>query len=157
MFLVWSRGLISKVKYDENILKEADDEKLQSLIYNKACELHFSTFGQSFKAKNDTLKIFLAMWELCGDVYNGGFDQYFYNYSLLRVDLAKNAFKLIGAIEIVEIIEQAIKVFENQSIEFKNKRNHDLDKFDDEFYDYENLEKLQIRYIRNHINEFLVE
>jgi hypothetical protein len=37
--------MITKVKYNTEKLKGSSDEELAGLIYDKACELHFGTFG----------------------------------------------------------------------------------------------------------------
>ena len=50
-----------------------------------------------------------------------------------------------------------IEIFKNQNSEFDNKRNPDFNDLDDEFYDLDGLEKLQVDYIRKNYEKFIVE
>jgi hypothetical protein len=53
-------------------------------------------------------QVFLIIWELYSEVYNGGLWQYFINSSGQRVPYACDALKAIGARQLVPILEAAI-------------------------------------------------
>lgn len=138
-------------------LKNATDKNLVSLIYKKSAELELGTFGESLKMADPAMAEFQAMWMLEGDVLNGGFDQFLHNYGHEYAQIALAGFNRIGANDFINIIEKAIEVFKNQEPEFNHKRNPKFNDLDDEFYDIEGLEKLQIDYIRNNYEKFIVE
>ncbi len=53
-------------------------------------------------------RVFRAIWELEGEVNNGGLDQYFFNSSGSLVPNVVNALKTIGALRMAGILEDAI-------------------------------------------------
>ncbi|WP_422081175.1 DMP19 family protein [Ulvibacterium sp.] len=149
--------MIQKVKYTLTDLQNSTDEKLVSLIYAKSAELELGAFGESPEIADPAMAEFLAMWILKGDVQNGGYDQFFHNNGLEYGLTALAGFKRIRANDFANVTEKAIEVFKNQDSEFKNKRNPDFDNLDDEFYDLEGLETLQVQYIRKNYEKFVVE
>jgi len=48
--------MITKIKYTIEDLKKSTDEKLVELIYDKACEFHFGTFGETFDDSKAVIK-----------------------------------------------------------------------------------------------------
>ncbi|MGO4904028.1 DMP19 family protein [Flavobacterium sp. W20_MBD1_R3] len=146
-----------KLKYSIIDLQKASDENLASLIYQKATELEFETFGENLTIADIAMKEFLAIWVLQFEVENGGFDQFFLNYDLEFSEFVLSGLKRIGADDYKELIEKAIIVFKNQNLDFLNKRNPDFDKFDDFFYNLNGLQKLQIEYIRKNYEKFIIK
>lgn len=149
--------MIRKVKYGITELKNSTDQELVELIYDKACELYFGTFGESLDKADKAISDFLAIWTLDSEVKNGGFDQFFLNNGLEYGNEAVNGFTRIGAKNFVTLTEKAIEIFKNQDSEFESKRNPDFDNLDDEYYNLENWESLQIEYIRDNYEKFVVE
>ncbi|MBJ6368584.1 DMP19 family protein [Snuella sedimenti] len=149
--------MIQKIKYNLTDLKRATNEKLVTLIYNKSVELELGTFGESLRKADPAMADFLSMWILEGDVNNGGFDQFFNNYGIEKGRIAIRGFRRIGADAFAIVTEKAIDIFINQDSKFENKRNPDFNELDDEFYDLEGLEILQIQYIKNNYERFIVE
>ena len=113
-----------------------------------------------------------ATWGLEAEVNNGGFNQYFYNFSSSGqyAEEARDGFVLIGANKHANLTQRAIdlymkniKFFEKYkdgTVESFNKSydNNPLDKLDKEFYTLDSVvptSKLRIDYIRNHKNEFI--
>ncbi|MDO5969772.1 DUF4375 domain-containing protein [Flavivirga aquimarina] len=149
--------MIRKVKYKLTDLQNSTDENLVGLIYEKSVELELGTFGESLEITDPAMAEFQAMWVLEGDVQNGGFDQFLHNYGLEYAQIALAGFNRIDANDFVNVIEKTIEVFKNQESEFNNKRNPKFNDLDDEFYDIEGLEKLQVDYIRKNYEKFIVE
>ena len=149
--------MIEKVKYTLTDLQNATDEKLVFLIYAKSAELELETFGENLEKADPAMTEFQAMWILKGDVQNGGYDQFFLNNGLEYGQTALAGFNRIGANDFAKVTEKAIEIFKNQDSEYENKRNPDFNDLDDEFYDLEGLEKLQIDDIRENYEKFIVE
>jgi hypothetical protein len=149
--------MIRKVKYGITELKNFTDQELVELIYDKACELYFETFGESLDKADKAISDFLAIWTLDSEVKNGGFDQFFLNNGLEYGNEAVNGFTRIGAKNFATLTEKAIEIFKNQDSEFETKRNPDFDDLDDEYYDMESWMSLQIEYIRDNYEKFIVK
>lgn len=149
--------MIRKVKYTLTDLQNSTNEKLVGLIYEKSSELELGTFGQSLEIADPAMAEFQAMWILEGEVKNGGYDQFFLNNGLEYGQIALAGLKRIGATEFANLTQKAIEIYKNQDSEFKNKRNPDFNELDDEFYDLDGLEKLQVEYIRKNYEKFIVE
>ena len=148
--------MITEIKYDANRLENSNDEELAKLIYDKACELHCETFGQNFEIANPALKEIYGTWVLENEVNNGGFDQFFYNNGIEMAEFAKSGFRRIGADQIAELVDKSLQIYRDQSVEYANKRNPNLNELDDVFYAYEGLEDLRLTYIKANYQEFVV-
>jgi hypothetical protein len=113
-----------------------------------------------------------ATWGLEAEVNNGGFNQYFYNFSTSGqyAEEAADGFVLIGAKKHANLTQRAIDLYMKNIKYFekykdgtlesfsKSYDNNSLDKLDKEFYtldSVEHLSKLRIDYIRKHKNEFI--
>ena len=99
---------------------------------------------------------FLAIWTLDSEVKNGGYDQYFLNNGLEYGKEAINGFIRISAKNFATLTEKAIEIFEKQDSEFENKRKPDFDNLDDEYSDFESWQNVQIEYIRENYEKFIV-
>lgn len=149
--------MIRKVKYGVTELKNSNDQELIELVFEKASELYFETFGESLEKADEAMADYFAIWKLDADVKNGGFDQFFLNNGLESGHKALEGFSRIGATNFMELTQKAIVIFKNQDSEFENKRNPDFDILDNKYYDLESWEKLQIEYIRENYDKFIVE
>ena len=149
--------MIRKVKYGITELKNSSNQELIELVFEKASELYFGTFGESLEKADKAMTDYFTIWKLDADVRNGGFDQFFLNNGLESGHKALDGFSRIGATNFMELTQKAIVIFENQNSEFVNKRNPDFDTLDEEYYDLESWEKLQIGYIRENYDKFVVE
>jgi hypothetical protein len=113
-----------------------------------------------------------ATWGLEAEVNNGGFNQYFYNFSTSGqyAEEAADGFVLIGANKYANLTQRAIDLYMKNIKYFENYKdgtlesfsksydNNPLDKLDKEFYaldSVEHMSKLRIDYIRKHKNEFI--
>lgn len=56
-------------------------------------------------------RVFRSVWELCGEVDNGGFEQYFWNSSGETSSLVVGALEDIGAHAAARIVTRALAVF----------------------------------------------
>jgi hypothetical protein len=110
------------------------------------------------------------IWLLEAEVNNGGYNQFYSNSSGQFYKILPEALNFIGAIKFAELMEKANKIYEQEHAKIiqhqdgtvegfsKSYDNNPLNKFDDEFYELyksEDLEKLQVEYVRKHKHEFI--
>ena len=104
--------------------------------------------------------------QLEGEVNNGGFNQYFWNSSGAFQNEALEGYKTLGATEHIEIVEEAIKIYQGiapKIKKFKDKgtleafsesyKDNPLDKCDEKFFKL-NAGPIRIKYIREHLDQF---
>ena len=149
--------MIKKVQYTISDLEKASDQDVISMIYDKYVELISETFGENLDKVNNAFAEFGAIRILEVEVCNSGFDQFFLIYELELEKFIIEGLESIGAEKYLPLFKKAIDIFKNQSCEFANKRNPAFDILDDEFYNLEGLEHLQIKYIRNNYDKFVAK
>jgi hypothetical protein len=108
-------------------------------------------------------RVFRAIWELEGEVNNGGIDQYFFNSSGSLVPDVVDALKTIGAYRMAGILEEAIGLMpanvswrdsdmrREMLIALPETRQDALDTLTRKFYDYpDDLTALLYAYVCDH-------
>lgn len=146
-----------KIQYGLEDLKSCSTEELVGLVYNKACELHFKSFGIGFNETDPAIEELFATWVLDSEVRNGGFDQFFLNNGIELGLAANRGLARIGADQCVEIMNKAIEIHKNESEEFTDRRNPMFNPLDEHWYEIEKLEKLQEEYVRTNLEKFIVK
>ena len=144
-----------KTKITKEIIDKFSDEEIVDLVYNKASDKYFETFGEAFEntEKDKILKQIFACYILNGEVCNGGFDQFFQNNENL-IETALEGLLQINAKEYYNLLNNAKKVFYKQKAEFNNLRNPNLNEFDDKFYELNEIENIQKNFIIKNIEIF---
>jgi uncharacterized membrane-anchored protein YjiN (DUF445 family) len=160
-----------------NILDSVENDKLeQTIIDNILSKLDSNDSSEKqyeiIKSLSKGRQSIFSTWVLEGEVNNGGFNQYFYNFasSGQYAEEARDGFKLINAIKHAALTQKAIDVilknakklskFKDGTLESfsKSYENNPLNPLDNEFYGLgkiENLSELRIKYIRDHLLEFI--
>ncbi len=123
-------------------------------------------YGDKLERLSEPQKMFYINQNLEREVNNGGFNQYFLNSSGDYAHETLQSLKLIGAVKTAEILRQAISKFPQGKVpKSRETRQEVIDKIDpsteiweqldQEFFRYqENLNELNIAYIKKHLNEF---
>jgi hypothetical protein len=111
-----------------------------------------------------------TIWWLEAEVNNGGYNQFYANSSGQFYKLLPDALKLVGAVKFADLTERANKTYESENKKItehqdgtvegfsKSYDDNPLNKFDDEFYDLyktEDLQQLQVNFIRKNKLEFI--
>ncbi|MBN1360105.1 MAG: DMP19 family protein [Sedimentisphaerales bacterium] len=109
-------------------------------------------------------QVFRAIWELEGEVNNGGFEQYFFNSAGDTAFAVVDALKAIGAYDMARIAEDANRVFpcslpprgreERQALldSLDREQKAFLESLDHEFYGYPgNLTELLYDYVKRNL------
>jgi Domain of unknown function (DUF4375) len=110
------------------------------------------------------------IWGLEAEVNNGGYNQFYHNSIGQFADLTPNALRLVGALKFADLTEKANNIYETEKEKIiknqdgtiegfsKSYEDNPLEKLDTEFYDLytkEDLQKLQVDFIRKHKNQFI--
>lgn len=163
---------IHKVLTTQIIDTTSDDELLQTVFDNLVEKLQkdYTKEYQTVLGWSKSQQAIYIIWWLEAEVNNGGYNQFYYNSSGQFAALAPGALKLVGALKFADLMAKANQVYkeENEKITkhqdgtsegfSKSYEGNPLDKFDNEFYDLykkENLQEIQVVYIRNHKQDFI--
>jgi len=123
-------------------------------------------FGRiDFPAQSDAQRVFSAIWELEGQVNNGGFDQYFRNCETDIILHAPTALKSIGATTCSTIVETAISLLspfppdrdarEDALDDAGDDLDDQLNTLDSQFFAYpDDITDLLFAFVANHAGEF---
>ncbi|MBK7582664.1 MAG: DMP19 family protein [Myxococcales bacterium] len=85
--------------------READP--LRVLWVSLVRRVHDSASGTGFETLSEAEKLYYAVGLVHGDVYNGGFDQYFFNSSGSFYAHAVRGLQIIGATQSAQLLAQA--------------------------------------------------
>ena len=120
-------------------------------------------YGDNISALNEYERVFFVTQQLEMEVNNGGFSQFFYNFSGDFAHELVHAFTEIGAKKTVEICKKSLGVFPQDLPVDVDERQEMLEEMesdeieeifnacDDEFYEYEDdLNTLNYNYIMKH-------
>lgn len=160
--------------------KKFTKEKIDSTSDDELIQVVFDKISSKMTADNDEYEAVLSLpkpqqsiyiiWVLEAEVNNGGFNQYYYNTNNQFSQLLLGALKQVGANKFALLVEKANKVyFTNQKSITKTQdgsvdgfsesyKGNPLEKFDFEFYDLykkEDLQKLQVKFIRRNVQYFI--
>ncbi|CAN5207700.1 hypothetical protein BH11BAC5_BH11BAC5_13640 [soil metagenome] len=163
---------IHKVLTEQIIDTTSDDELLQTVFDNLIAK-----FPNDYRKEYQTVlgwtksqQAIYIIWCLEAEVNNGGYNQFYYNPSGQYADLAPDALKLIGALNFADLAARANEVYKNDNEKIKKEQDgtlkgfsksyddNPLGEFDDAFYNLcmkEDLQKIQVDFIRNHKQEFI--
>ncbi len=110
------------------------------------------------------------IWVLEAEVNNGGYNQFYFNSSGQFYKHLPDALSLVGANKFSGLTERANETFEKENPKIiqhqdgtlegfsKSYDDNPLNKYDDEFYDLykiEDLQQVQIDFIRKNKKEFI--
>ncbi len=153
----------------EQIIDTTSDENLLQVIFDNLSEKLPTDFEKEYETVmswNKSRQAIYMIWILEAEVNNGGYNQFYFNVSGQFHKHLPNALRLMGAKKFADMTTRANNTFEKENSKItqyqdgtleglsKSYEDNPLNKFDDEFgdlYETENLEHLQVNYIRKHI------
>ncbi len=147
--------MTTKTKITKEIIENLSEEQIAELIYNKASDKYFGTFGETFEnnEKDKVLCQIFACSILNDEVLNGGFDQFFLNNEDLT-DFALDGLLKIGAVEHYSLLNIAKTIYFEQKSEFENKRNTNLNELDENYYQLKEIVQSHQKFIIENIEIF---
>jgi len=163
---------IYKVLTGEIIDKTPDDQLLQVVFDNLSEKLpkDFSKEYTTVLTFSKPQQAVYVIWGLQAEINNGGFNQYYFNSSGQFAKMTPGALRLVGATKFADLVAKANGIFEIENKKItkhqdgtlegfsKSYNDNPLNHFDDEFYKLyktEELDKLQIEFIRKNKNDFI--
>jgi hypothetical protein len=140
----------------------------QNQILIKLSESKATKIGkEDFAQQSLPQKIFTAIWEVQGEVLNGGFSQYFFNFSAESVSFVVEALLTIGANNTANVCSRAINAafpdglppteqeIQSAAEHFPKEVLAKLDPIDQEFFSYpDDVTGLLFNYVSAHPEEF---
>jgi len=161
-----------KVLKEQMIDTTSDDEMLQVVFDNlveKFPKDHTKEY-QTILTWTKPQQAIYVIWCLEAEVNNGGYNQFYFNPSGQYYKLLPDALKLIGAKKFADLTLRANKTYEQENEKIakyqdgtldgfsKSYNDNPLNKFDTEFYELykvENLQQLQVDFIRKNKTAFV--
>ncbi|MBJ7427977.1 MAG: DUF4375 domain-containing protein [Bacteroidia bacterium] len=150
----------------------SDDNLLFSVFENLSAKL-LTDYEKEFETVitwNKSRQAIYMIWLLEAEVNNGGYNQFYFNSSGQFYKQLPDALKFVGANKFAELTTRANSIYEKENAKITKHQdgtiegfsesydNNPLNKFDDEFYELynkEDLQKIQVDFIRKHKTEFI--
>jgi hypothetical protein len=157
----------------EQIIDTTSDENLLQVVFDNLSEKQPKDYKKEYETVmnwNKSRQAIYMVWLLEGEVNNGGYNQFYFNSSGQFYKHLPEMLKLVGAMKFAELTQRANNTFEKENPKItkhqdgtiegfsKSYDDNPLNIFDDEFYklyEKENLQEIQIEYIRTHKAEFI--
>ncbi|WP_346067328.1 DMP19 family protein [Sphingobacterium siyangense] len=156
----------------EQIIDTTSDDMLLEVVYDNLFRKLSAAYDKEYEivlSWNKSRQAIYMISRLEAEVNNGGYNQFYFNSSGQFATALPEALKLVGATKFADLTERANSTFVKEKSKItedqdgtvdgfsKSYDNNPLNKFDEEFYklnDVENLQKIQVDYIRKNKKEF---
>ncbi len=157
----------------EQIFETTSDDNLLQVVFDNLSAkqpIDYQMEYQTVLSWNKARQAIYMIWVLEAEVNNGGYNQFYFNSSGQFYKHLPDALKLVGANKFEELTKRANNTFEKENLQItqhqdgtiegfsKSYIDNPLNKFDDVFYDLyktENLQQIQVDFIRKHKTEFI--
>ncbi|WP_240141071.1 DMP19 family protein [Sphingobacterium bovisgrunnientis] len=157
----------------EQIIDTTSEDNLLQVVFDNLSEKQSTDYENEYETVmswNKSRQAIYMIWVLEAEVNNGGYIQFYFNSRGQFYKHLPDVLKLVGANKFADLTKRANDTFEKENskitqhqdrtLEGFSKSNDDnpLNQFDDEFYDLyktENLQQIQVDYIRNNKKEFI--
>jgi hypothetical protein len=156
----------------EQIIDTTSDDMLLEVVYDNLFRKLSAAYDKEYEivlSWNKSRQAIYMISRLEAEVNNGGYNQFYFNSSGQFAAALPEALKLVGATKFADLTERANSTFVKEKSKItedqdgtvegfsKSYENNPLNKFDEEFYklnEVENLQKIQVDYIRKNKKEF---
>jgi len=157
----------------EQIIDTTSDENLLQVVFDNLSEKQPTDYEKEYETVmswNKSRQAIYMIWALEAEVNNGGYNQFYFNSSGQFYKHLADALKLVGANKFADLTKRANETFEKENPKItqhqdgtlegfsKSYDDNPLNKYDDEFYDLyktENLQQIQVDFIRKNKKEFI--
>lgn len=160
-------------KLTSQIIDKTPDQDLLQVVFDNLSEKQPTDYKKEYETVmswNKSRQAIYMIWLLEAEVNNGGYNQFYFNSSGKFYKHLPEALKFVGANKFADLTKQANETFlsENSKITehqdgtltgfSKSYNDNPLNKFDNQFYDLyktEDLQQIQVNFIRNNKTEFI--
>lgn len=157
----------------EQIIDTTSDDNLLQIIFDNLSVKQPDDFKKEYETVmswNKSRQAIYMIWVLEAEVNNGGYNQFYFNSSGQFYKHLPEALRLVGAIKFADLTERANNIFEKENDKItrhqdgtiegfsKSYEDNPLNDLDTEFYalyQTENLQQIQVDYIRKNKKEFV--
>ena len=157
----------------EQIIDTTSDDNLLQVVFDNLSEKQPTDYEKEYETVmswSKSRQAIYIIWALEAEVNNGGYNQFYFNSSGQFYKHLPEALRLVGAYKFADLTQRANEIFEKENEQItkeqdgtlegfsKSYENNPLNDFDDEFYELyqtENLQQIQVGYIRNNKKEFI--
>jgi len=157
----------------EQIIDKTSDENLLQVVFDNLSEKQPADHEKEYETVmswNKSRQAIYMVWALEAEVNNGGYNQFYFNSSGQFYNHLPKALRLVGANKFADLTKRANDTFEKENQKItqhqdgtlegfsKSYDDNPLNKFDNEFYNLyktENLQQIQVDYIRKNKKEFI--
>lgn len=161
------------IELTEQIIDTTPDKNLLQVVFDNLIEKLKASHEDDYKTLvswNKSRQAIYLIWVLEAEVNNGGYNQFYFNSGGQFYKDLPEALRLVGANKFADLTEKANKTFEQENEKItkhydgtlegfsKSYNDNPLNKYDDEFYNLnriENLQQIQVNYIRQNKIEFI--
>ncbi|WP_353100843.1 DUF4375 domain-containing protein [Myroides odoratus] len=161
------------IELTEQIIDITSDDNLLQVIFDNLSEKQPVDYEKEYETVvswNKSRQAIYMIWALEAEVNNGGYNQFYFNLSGQFYQHLPKALRLVGANKFADLTEKANKTFEEENEKItkhqdgtiegfsKSYDDNPLNDFDIEFYELyqaENLQQIQVDYIRKNKMEFI--
>ncbi len=155
------------------IIDTTSDDNLLQVVFDNLSEQQPTDYKKEYQTVmtwNKPQQAIYMIWLLEAEVNNGGYNQFYFNSSGQFYKHLPDVLKLVGADKFADLTKRANDIYEKENSKItkhqdgtlecfsKSYDDNPLNKFDDEFYklyDIENLQQIQVDFIRKHKTEFI--
>lgn len=152
----------------EKTIDSTSDENLLQVVFDNLSEKLPADYEKEYEMVmtwNQSRQAIYLIWLLEAEVNNGGYNQFYFNSSGQFYKLLPGALRLVGANRFAKLTKKANDIYEKESKKIKKHQDgtlegfsksyedNPLNDFDDKFYTLyndENLQQLQVYFIRKH-------
>lgn len=162
----------ASIQLTEQILDTCSDQNIIELVYEHLVNESAKSDVEydAVMSWNQSRQAIFMIWGLEAEVNNGGFNQFYINSSGQYAKHLPKALQLIGAIKFADLIQRANLTYDQNKAAItshldgtlegysKSYENNPLNQLDDEFYELynkEDLQQLQVAFIRKNKKDFL--
>lgn len=141
---------IDLIKLKEKLKTQSDDD------FDFEIADYLLTIKFEGKSLNQIQKRVVSTNILDNEVFNGGFDQFYFNNENEYIDDAIDGLREFGANEFLELTIKSKEIYLKDKELYADDRNPNFDPLDNKFYELDHYAELRINYVRSHLDEIIM-
>jgi len=140
---------IDLIKLKEKLKAQSDDD------FDFEVADYLLTIKFEGKTLNEMQRRVVSTNVLDNEVFNGGFDQFYFNNENEYIDDAIGGLSEFGANEFLELAIKSKEIYLRDREQYNDERNPYFDPLDNKFYELDHYAQLRINYVKAHLDEII--